>query len=263
MMTPTLGVALITKNAAARLDECLSSLVFADRVVLLDSGSTDTTLAIARAHGVEIYQSADWPGFGIQKNRAVALLDTDWIFLIDADEVVTPKLAASIQAALAAPQAEVYELNRLSSFCGHWMRHSGWYPDWIARLFKRGSARFSEDLVHERLRFTCPSARLAGALLHYSYENYSDVLRKLEQYSSLGATQRIARGETGDLGKAIARGSWAFLRTYFLRLGFLDGRAGLIVAIFNAETVYYRILKMQLVQPPPHRTSRSRAAAAR
>lgn len=245
MASPTLGVALITKNAAARLDECLSSLAFADCIVLLDSGSVDATLDIARAHDAQIHQSADWPGFGIQKNRAVALLDTDWIFLIDADEVVTPELSASIQAAIAAPRADVYELDRLSSFCGRWIRHSGWYPDWIARLFRRGSAQFSEDLVHEKLLFSGRPARLAGTLLHYSYENYSDVLRKLEHYSSLGARQRVMRGETAGVGKAITRGLWAFLRTYFLHLGFLDGRAGLMLAIFNAETVYYRFLKMQ------------------
>lgn len=245
MTRPTLGVALITKNAALRLDECLASLTFADEIVLLDSGSTDDTLAIAGRHGVRIHHSSDWPGFGIQKNRAVNLLETDWIFFIDADEVVPPELAASIVAAITAPQAEVYELNRLSSFCGHWMHHSGWYPDWIARLFKRGSAHFSDDLVHESLRFNGKAARLKGELLHYSYESYSDVLRKLEHYSSLGAQQRLARGETASVGKAVTRGLWAFLRTYFLRLGFLDGRAGLMVAIFNAETVYYRFLKMQ------------------
>ncbi|GHD64866.1 glycosyltransferase family 2 protein [Jeongeupia chitinilytica] len=251
MPAATLGVALITKNAEARLAECLSALAFADRIAVLDSGSSDATVQIAEAHGASVAVSCDWPGFGVQKNRAVALLDTDWVLLIDADEVVTPELAASIRAAIAAPQADVYRLNRLSSFCGHWMHHSGWYPDWIPRLFRRGAARFSDDLVHERLVFDGPAAALGGTLLHYSYETHADVLRKLDTYSEAGARQRHARGESASLAKAIGRGLWAFVRTYIVKRGFLDGAAGFQVAVFNAETVYYRFLKLAALNRRP------------
>ncbi|WP_432723000.1 glycosyltransferase family 2 protein [Jeongeupia wiesaeckerbachi] len=244
MLQATLGVALITKNAETRLAECLSALAFADKIVVLDSGSSDATVQIAEAHGATVAVSEGWPGFGVQKNRAVAMLATDWVLLIDADEVVTPELADSIRAAIAAPTADVYRLNRLSSFCGHWMRHSGWYPDWIPRLFKRGGARFSDDLVHERLVFDGPAAALAGTLLHYSYETHADVLRKLDAYSEAGAQQRHARGETATVAKAVGRGLWAFVRTYIVKRGFLDGAAGFQVAVFNAETVYYRFLKL-------------------
>jgi glycosyltransferase involved in cell wall biosynthesis len=191
-----------------------------------------------------VLQQTDWPGFGPQKNRALDALDTDWILSIDADEIVSPELAAAIRAAIAAPDAEVYAVDRLSSFCGHWIRHSGWYPDWIPRLFKRGTARFSDDLVHERLVFDAPARRLTGKLMHYSYEDFETVLRKLDAYSTAGAQQRHAAGKRGSFGQALGRGAWAFVRTYVLRRGFLDGRAGFMIAAFNAQTVYYRFLKL-------------------
>lgn len=244
MAEPTLGVALIALNAAARLPDCLAALGFADEVVLIDGGSTDATVEIARAHGARVVIEREWPGFGPQKNRALAQLSTDWILSLDTDEVVTPELAASIRAAIRAPGAEMYAVDRLSSFCGSWIHHSGWYPDWIPRLFRRGTARFSDDLVHERLMYDGPAARLAGKLLHYSYEDFESVLRKLDAYSSAGAKQRRAAGQQGGFGKALGRGLWAFVRTYVLRRGFLDGRAGFMIAVFNAETVYYRFLKL-------------------
>jgi glycosyltransferase involved in cell wall biosynthesis len=241
---PTLGVAIIALNAEARLAQCLSALSFADEVVVIDGGSTDATRSIAEAHGARVIAAPDWPGFGPQKNRAVTALATDWILSIDTDEIVTPELAASIRAAVRAPRADVYALDRLSSFCGHWVRHSGWYPDWVPRLFKQGAARFSDDLVHERLVYESPVARLEGKLMHYSYEDFETVLRKLDAYSSAGARQRFAAGKRGGFGRALARGTWAFVRTYLLRRGFLDGRAGFMIAAFNAQTVYYRFLKL-------------------
>ncbi|MFM0739531.1 glycosyltransferase family 2 protein [Paraburkholderia xenovorans] len=244
MQETTLGVAIITRNAAARLAECLQAVSFADQIVVIDGGSTDGTAEIARAHGARVIEETDWPGFGPQKNRAVDALDTDWILSIDADEIVSPQLASAIRVALAAPTADVYAVDRLSSFCGHWIHHSGWYPDWIPRLFKRGAARFSDDLVHERLVFDSPAQRLKGKLMHYSYEDFESVVRKLDAYSSAGALQRHATGKPGSFGKAVLRGLWAFVRTYLLRRGFLDGRAGFMIAVFNAETVYYRFLKL-------------------
>ncbi len=244
MQPTTLGVAIITKNAATRLAECLQSVAFADQIVVIDGGSTDGTADIARAHGALVIEQGDWPGFGPQKNRAVDALTTSWILSLDADEIVSPELAAAIRAALAAPTSDVYAVDRLSSFCGHWIHHSGWYPDWIPRLFKRGAARFSDDLVHERLVFDTPAQRLTGKLMHYSYENFEAVLRKLDAYSTAGALQRHAADQRGSFGKALLRGAWAFVRTYLLRRGFLDGRAGFMIAVFNAETVYYRFLKL-------------------
>jgi glycosyltransferase involved in cell wall biosynthesis len=267
MQAPTLGVALITRNAAARLAECLQAVAFADQIVVIDGGSTDDTVAIARAHGARVLTHPDWPGFGPQKNRALDALGTDWVLSIDADEIVSPELAASIHATLNAPAAgiagttDVYAVDRLSSFCGHWIHHSGWYPDWIPRLFKRGAARFSDDLVHERLVFDTPAQRLTGKLMHYSYEDFGTVIRKLDAYSTAGAQQRHAAGQRGSFGKALGRGAWAFVRTYLLRRGFLDGRAGFMIAVFNAETVYYRFLKLAWLGEEPTAQSNTRPDA--
>ncbi|MPV65773.1 glycosyltransferase family 2 protein [Burkholderia sp. BE17] len=244
MAEPSLGVALIALNASARLAQCLEALSFADDVVVIDGGSTDDTVAIAQAHGARVIVERDWPGFGPQKNRALDALGTDWILSLDTDEIVSPELAQSIRDAIRAPAAQVYALDRLSSFCGQWIHHSGWYPDWVPRLFQRGSARFSDDLVHERLVFDTAAQRLPGKLMHYSYEDFETVVRKLDAYSTAGARQRRAAGQRGGFGKALARGAWAFVRTYVLRRGFLDGRAGFMIAVFNAETVYYRFLKL-------------------
>ncbi|MCY0387711.1 glycosyltransferase family 2 protein [Robbsia sp. Bb-Pol-6] len=241
---PTLGIAVITLDAAAHLADCLGALSFADRIVLVDSGSRDATLAIAALHGAQIHHRPDWAGFGVQKNRAVDLLDTDWVLVVDADEVVSPALAASIRDVVAADADGVHALDRLSAFCGQWVRHSGWRPDAVPRLFKRGTARFSEDRVHERLVFSGTAALLDGVLLHYSYDDIGAVLRKLDSYSGAGARQRFERGDRASFGKAVRRGLWAFVRTYFLRLGCLDGRAGFMIAVFNAETVYYRFLRL-------------------
>jgi glycosyltransferase involved in cell wall biosynthesis len=243
---PTLGIAIITYNASARLAQCLQSVSFADQIVVVDGGSTDATVTIARAHGAQVIEARDWPGFGPQKNRAVDALTTDWILSIDADEIVSPELAASIRTAMNDSQADVYAIDRLSSFCGVWVHHSGWYPDWIPRLFRRGAARFSPDLVHERLVLstTKPVVRLDGKLMHYSYEDFEAVLRKLDAYSSAGARQRHAAGKRGGFGVALTRGAWAFVRTYVLRRGFLDGKTGFMIALFNAQTVYYRFLKL-------------------
>lgn len=244
----SLGVAIIALNAQARLAQCLDALRFADDIVVVDAGSADETVAIARSHGARVVIATDWPGFGRQKNRAVDALDTDWILSIDTDEVVTPELAASIRQAIDSPRADVYALDRLSCFCGHWVRHSGWYPDWVPRLFKRGTARFSDDLVHERLMADGRVERLAGRLLHYSYDDFETVLRKVDAYSTAGALARHAAGKRGGFARAVLRGFWAFVRTYLLRGGILDGRSGFMIAVFNAETVYYRFLKLSLAR---------------
>lgn len=241
---PTLGIALITKNAATQLDACLAAVAWADKIVVLDSGSTDATLDIAAKYGAQIHVTPDWPGFGIQKNRCIDLVDTDWILALDADEVLTPELTAEIRAALANPQTDVYALPRLSNYCGRWMYHSGWYPDFVPRLFKRGLARYSEDLVHERLIFQGELKRFEHHLLHYSFDDLSQVLAKVNSYSSAGAQQRLQRGERSGLMKAISKGLWTFIRCYLIKRGFLDGREGFILAVSNAEGAYYRHLKL-------------------
>lgn len=242
-----MSVTVITHNEAHNIEACLRSVSFADQVVVLDSGSTDDTVQIARSLGAEVAVSPDWPGFGIQKNRALALASSDWVLSLDADERVTPELQAEILACLKAPTPDVYSFPRLSSYCGQYMRHSGWYPDRVTRLFRRTAARFSDDLVHEKVVAHGPVGQLHSHLLHESFRNFEAVLDKANRYSTAGAQSLLNKGRAGSVGKAIGHGLWAFIRTYFLRLGFMDGQMGLVLAISNAEGTYYRYLKLWLL----------------
>jgi glycosyltransferase involved in cell wall biosynthesis len=249
-LAPSLSVIVITRNESARLAACLESVAFAGELVVVDSGSTDDTVAIARAMGARIVQTPDWPGFGPQKNRALDLATGDWVFSIDADERVTPRLREQIEAALVRADFDAYSVGRRSSYCGQYMNHSGWYPDHVVRLVRRGSARFTDALVHEALQPQGPVGRLEGELLHESYADFESVLEKANRYSTAGARALHAKGVKGSLGKALGHGLWAFLRTYLLQRGFLDGRLGLALAISNAEGSYYRYLKLWLLQRP-------------
>jgi glycosyltransferase involved in cell wall biosynthesis len=243
-----LSVIVITRNEAQRLPACLQSVAFADEIVVVDSGSTDDTVAIATRLGAQVTATADWPGFGPQKNRALDRATRGWVLSIDADERVTPALRRAIEQALAQPRFDAYSIGRRSSYCGQDMLHSGWYPDRVLRLFRRGAARFSDDAVHESLQFRGAAGRLEGELLHESYDDFEDVLDKVNRYSTAGARDLQRKGVKGSLGKALGHGLWAFLRTYVLKRGFLDGRLGLALALSNAEATYYRYLKLWLLQ---------------
>lgn len=252
---PRLSVIVITRNEATRLARCLVSVRGADELIVVDSGSTDGTVELARSLGARVEVAPDWPGFGAQKNRALALARGEWVLSLDADEWLDETLAAEIARVVAAPAGgaapDAYELSRLSSFCGQWMRHGGWYPDRVLRLFRRGRARFSDDQVHERLLCDVPAARLPGHLLHESMATLTIANDKMNRYSSGRAADLVARGRRGGLGRAVGHGLWAFVRTYVVRRGFLDGRLGFVLAVHNAETSYYRYLKMWLEAPAP------------
>ena len=243
-----LSVAVITKNEEAVIRRCLESVSWADEIVVLDSGSTDGTVQICSQLGAKVHVTADWPGFGPQKNRAVGLTTGDWVLSIDADEWVTPELRTEICACVANPGPHAaFHMPRASSFCGRVMRHSGWWPDPVLRLFARARARFSDDLVHERLIVDGSIGALNHPLMHESFTGLDEVLRKMNQYSSAGAHMMVADGRRGSLARAVAHGVWAFVRTYFLQAGFRDGREGFMLAVSNAEGVYYRYLKAWLL----------------
>jgi glycosyltransferase involved in cell wall biosynthesis len=245
---PRLSVVVITRNEIHNIGACLRSVAFADEVVVVDSGSTDGTAEAARAAGAVVLLFPDWPGFGPQKNRALDAASGDWVFSIDADEQVSPELAASLRAAMDSGKYNAFSVNRRSRYCGQYMAHSGWYPDRVVRLFRRSTARFSDDIVHERVVTDGAVGRLEGDLLHDSMPHFESVIAKLDRYSTAGALALDARGVKSSMSKALGKGSWAFLRTYVLKLGFLDGRLGLALAISNAEGTYYRYMKLWLLQ---------------
>jgi glycosyltransferase involved in cell wall biosynthesis len=243
-----LSIIIITKNESANIRACLETVAWADEIIVVDSGSTDGTLEIAREFTPQVHVHADWPGFGAQKNRALAYAGKDWVLSLDADERVTPELRAEIEAVLQNPRSDGYEIPRLSNFCGRFMRHSGWYPDYVLRLFRRGKGKFSDALVHESVQMQGGTARLKQPLLHYTYRDFEDVLAKLNSYSSAASVMLQRRGKRGGLAQAVLHGLWAFIRTYLLRAGFLDGREGFMLAVMNAENSYYRYIKLWLKQ---------------
>ena len=241
-------VTVITKNEAHNIAACLASVGFADQIVVLDSGSTDGTVDIAKSLGAEVIVNADWQGFGVQKNRALALARHDWVLSIDADERLSHALQFEVQQVLRAPQFAAYAVPRLSSFCGQYIRHSGWYPDYVVRLFRRGEAQFSSDLVHEKIIAQTPVGRLKAELLHETYRNLEQMLDKSNAYSTAGASNALARGKSASVTSAVAHSAWAFFRTYFLRLGFLDGRLGFLLAASVAQTTFWRYAKLCMLR---------------
>jgi len=243
---PTLSVILITRNEEANLADCLASLEgIAQQIVVVDTNSSDRTLDIAKSYGAVIAQPQDWPGFGPQKNRALDLATDEWVLSLDADERLTPALKSEIVTAIHhSAHVDCFAIPRLSWYCGRFIRHSGWNPDYVDRLFQRGSARFSDDLVHERLLHSGQVAKLENPMLHYSFMNYSQVLQKIDRYSTASAEQAFAKGKTSTPLKAVLHGVWSFFRTYFLQAGFLDGPQGFTLAMSNAQGTYYRYVKL-------------------
>jgi glycosyltransferase involved in cell wall biosynthesis len=242
---PQLSAIVITRNEAANIGECLDGLAFCDESIVVDSASTDETAEIARRQGARVVIHA-WPGFGPQKNYALSLATGDWVLSIDADERVTPELAAAIRNAMADPSADGWEIPRRSRFCGREMRHSGWSPDYVLRLFRRDSARFDDAAVHERVICDGPVKRLAQPIIHYPVQRLEDALSRMDRYSTASAATLAASGRKVSFLTGIGHGFYAFLRSYILRAGFLDGAEGFLLAVANAEGSYYRYMKAWL-----------------
>ncbi len=243
----TLSVIIITKNEAAHIGDCIDSVSFADEIIVVDSGSTDSTREIAQDKGAKVTATADWPGFGQQKNRALGLATCTWVLSIDADERVTPELAQEIQRELASPRAEAYKIARLSNFGGRWIRHSGWWPDHVLRLFKRGTARFKDVAVHESVQTASTVAVLGGHFLHYPYADLETFIAKINHYSSEAAAMMHAKGRRTSVLGATGHAVWTFIRIYVIRCGFLDGREGFILAAMGAAGSFFRYNKLLLL----------------
>ena len=242
---PQLSAIVITRDEAANIGDCLDSVAFCDERIVVDCGSSDGTVDIAKAKGARV-AFHEWRGFGPQKNFALSLATGDWVLSIDADERVTPELAGAIKAAVADASADAWELPRRSSFCGRELRHSGWSRDYVLRLFRRGKARFDDAVVHERAICDGPINRLDQLLLHYPVLRLEDALSRMDRYSTASAAALVASGRKVSFLAGIGHGFFSFLRAYVLRLGFLDGAEGFLLAVANAEGSYYRYMKAWL-----------------
>jgi len=240
-----LSAIIITRNEAANIGACLASVAFCDERIVVDCGSDDDTVGIAAATGATVMTHA-WKGFGAQKNFALSQAHGDWVLSIDADERVSTPLAAEILSTIRLAAADGYEIGRLSTFLGRPMRHSGWFPDYVLRLFRREKARFSNDLVHERVICEGAIGRLSAVLDHHPVMRLEDAISRADRYSTAGAEMLAASRRRVSFASGITHGLWSFFRAYILRLGVLDGREGFLLAVANAEGTYYRYMKAWL-----------------
>jgi glycosyltransferase involved in cell wall biosynthesis len=237
---------VIALNAAAQLPECLASVAFADEVVVVDSGSSDGTAQVASRYGARVIVK-EWLGFGRQKQFAVEQAMHDWVLCLDADERVSPELAASLVRTLDAPDAPVYRMARRNRFLGRWLRHGEGYPDWSARLFDRRQARWSDDAVHEKV-LGAPVGTLGGDLLHESAQDLSSYLEKQNRYTTLAAQELHRRGHRASLVDLAFSPLARFLKYYLLRLGFLDGMPGLVhisIGCMNSFMKYAKLVDLR------------------
>lgn len=268
-MPATLSVAIVALNEESNLARVLESVRWADEVVLVDSGSTDRTVEIARSFGARVFIEA-WKGYAAQKNSAIEKATGDYVLSLDADEAVTGELAEEIRQILCHPPqvpklarvphaGEIapvfingFSMPRRNYFLGRWIRHGGYWPDPKLRLFRRGSGKFTEAPVHETLTveeyhrdsITVASRRLTGALIHHSYPTLSDYLEHMNRYSSLGAGRAAAKGRHGfSAANIVLRPLLTFIYSYFVRLGFLDGREGLLLHLYHAGYVSWKYAK--------------------
>jgi glycosyltransferase involved in cell wall biosynthesis len=238
-----LSVIIITKNESHHISRCLHSIAWAEEIIVLDSGSEDDTVKLAKQFTEKVFVT-DWPGFGKQKQRALEKASGDWVLSLDADEIITPELKTEIEQAIKQNAAIGFEIPRLSTYCGKEIRHGGWWPDYVLRLFQRDQGRFTEDPVHERILVTGKTAKLNSPIRHEAFVDHEEVLHKINQYSSLGAKKLYDAGKSTSLLQAITKGLWTFFRTYFLKAAFLDGPEGLQLSLSNAQGTYYKYLKL-------------------
>jgi glycosyltransferase involved in cell wall biosynthesis len=260
-MPNTLSIVLITLNEAANLPRTLASVRGLGEIIVLDSGSTDATVDIARSFGARIF-TEPWKGFGAQKNSAISHATTDWILSLDADEELSPALVAEIQSLLAGnPAFNAYFIPRLNHFLGAPLRHGGYWPDPKLRLFRRGAAPFSDRPVHETMQSSEPVGRLRGHLIHHCYPTLDEYIEHMNRYSTIYAQMLFESGRAASSSiwlfwNALVNPAATFFYNYVFRLGFLDGRAGLLQHINHSVYIHWKFAKasrLALVRRNPPR----------
>lgn len=245
-MAARLSVVMIAKNAADLLPDCLASVDFADEIIVLDSGSSDDTVELARSLGAKVFVDTDWQGYGIQRQRAQSFATGDWILMIDTDERVTPELKQALLSVLNAPvPGTVYSLARRNYFLGRFMRHSGWYPDRVTRLYARNEYHYNASRVHESLNSEgAQTITLQGDLLHLTCRDFASFQRKQLDYATAWAQERHQLGKQTSLAGIFSHTLGALLKTLLLRGGVLDGKQGWLLAVVNAQYTFNKYTEL-------------------
>ncbi len=245
-----LTVTVITKDERRHIAAALASVAWADETIVVDAESADDTAALARPLATRVEVRA-WPGYGAQKNYAASLASNDWILSLDADERVTPELAAEIRALLeGTPAAKGYRIPRVTWHLGRWIRSTDWYPDAQLRLYDRRAAQWDDRRVHEALHLEGAPGQLRHELRHYAYRDISHHLATIDRYTTLAAEQWRAEGRRAGVLDLLLHPPFAFLRNYILRRGIGDGAAGLIVSVLNSYYVFLKFAKLRELQQP-------------
>jgi len=239
-----LSVAIITRDEAEKIHECLQSVAFADQIVVVDSGSRDDTVPIAAAFGCEVFNEA-WCGFGPQKQLAVDRCRNEWVLILDADERLPPETCEVIRDIVShPPQADGYSFPRKNYFQGRWIRHAGWWPDRVVRLFRKDRGCLTPAPVHESVEVRGVVSCLACPIEHFTESRLSEILKKIDRYSTLGAQEAFAAGRTATVGGAAVRAKLTFLHNYIFRLGFLDGSQGFTLAATDGVNKFFKYAKL-------------------
>jgi len=243
-----LSAILITKNEEANIERCLRSVSWVDEIIVVDSRSTDRTVEIARDFGAKVF-TPEWKGFGPTKQYALEQAGGEWILSIDADEEVSFTLKNEIQQLLESdPPFDGYAVPRKTQFLGKWILHSGWYPDYVLRLFKKDSGCFTEALVHEQIEISGPTGRLHNSLLHYSYPTLENYIRKLDQYSTLGAQELLKAGKNFHAHHLVIKPPVKFFQKFVMQKGWRDGWEGFLIAHLSATGILLRYAKLRQLQ---------------
>lgn len=238
---------IITKDEEHSIRECLQSISWVDEIIVVDSESKDQTLKICKEFRAKIFTKS-WQGFGPQKNEAIKHAKYKWILSIDADEIITPELKKEIIAITKSNNpSEAYSICRRSFYCGRLIKFSGWQSDFVVRFFQKKFCKFSDDLVHEKVLVNGVTLKTKSYMIHNAFENFEEVIKKINVYSSLSASMFYKKNRKSSLKKAILHAFWSFIKTYIIKLGFLDGKYGFMLSISNAEGTYYRYIKLMML----------------
>ena len=241
---PRISAIVITYNEEKNIQRCLESLSWADEIVVVDSFSQDRTKDIASSFTDKIFD-LEWQGFGKQKEIARTKASYDWVLSVDADEVVSEKLKEEIKSVINKnDSSDGYYIPRLSNFLGRWIKHSGWYPDYVLRLFRKHQARFDESLVHEKLILEGKAGFLKNEILHYTDPDISHYLSKMYKYTTLSAQKLLAEGKSATLFDLLLRPVAIFFKMYLFKSGFLDGWQGFLLACFSSFHVFVKYAKL-------------------